>query len=185
MVISNFLLLPSVFAVSRLDSFYTISIQRILYVSRLFLVSLVLWIDKPWGNTLREKLHDPCACGIQIRALRSVNRSIAKGYVTEEVIEFCVDYVEELLPIGIPVSRHEGWLIGKGTLGRKSVNTTDHATLSKVHLTVLQQSVLVAPYMEEHMQIVRSIYSLKSETWITKHHNDTFATWLQKEVIGQ
>ena len=25
------------------------------------------------GNTLREKLHEPCACGIQIGALRSVN----------------------------------------------------------------------------------------------------------------
>jgi hypothetical protein len=25
----------------------------------LFLVSLVPWIDKSWGNTLREKLHDP------------------------------------------------------------------------------------------------------------------------------
>ena len=74
MVISNFLLLPSVFAdFSKLDSFYTISTQRILYVSRLFLVSLVPWIDKLWGNTLREKLHDPCACGIQIWALRSVN----------------------------------------------------------------------------------------------------------------
>ena len=60
MVISNFLLLPSGFAVfSRLDSFYTTSTQRILYVSRSFLVSLVPWIDKPWGNTLREKLHDP------------------------------------------------------------------------------------------------------------------------------
>ena len=34
------------------------------------------------------------------------------------------------------------------------------------------------------MQIVRSIYPLKSETWITKHHNDTFATWLQKEVMA-
>ena len=60
LVISNFLLLPSVFvASSRLDSFYTISTQRILYVSRLFFVSLVPWIDKPWGNTLRQKLHDP------------------------------------------------------------------------------------------------------------------------------
>ena len=59
MVISNFLLLPSVFVIfSRLDSFFTISTQRNLYASRLFLVSLVLWIDKPWGNTLREKLHD-------------------------------------------------------------------------------------------------------------------------------
>ena len=60
----------------------------------------------------------------------------------QEVIEFCVDYVEELCPIGVPVSHHEGRLIGKGTLGRKSVNATDHATLSKTHLTVLQQSRL-------------------------------------------
>ena len=102
--------------------------------------------------------------------------SIAKGYVTEEVIEFCVDYVDELCPIGVPVSRHERRLIGKDTLGRKSVNACDHATLSKTHLTTLQQSALVDPYMEEHKQLVRSRYPSKSETWITNHHNDTFTT---------
>ena len=96
--------------------------------------------------------------------------------MTEEVIEFCVDYVDGLCPIGVPVSRHEGRLIEKGTLGRKSLNATDHATLSKAHLTFLQQSALVAPYMEEHKQMVQSRYLLKSETWITNHHNDTFAT---------
>jgi hypothetical protein len=58
--------------------------------------------------------------------------------VTEEVIEFCVDYVDELCPFGVPVSRHEGRLIGKGTLGKKSINTNDHASLSKAHFTVLQ-----------------------------------------------
>ena len=80
--------------------------------------------------------------------------SIVKGYVTEEVIEFCVDYMDELCPIGVLVSRHERRLIEKGTLGRKSVNASDHDTLSKVHLTVLQHSALVAPYMEEHKQMV-------------------------------
>ena len=45
--------------------------------------------------------------------------NIAKGYITEEVIVFFVDYVEELCPIGIPVSRHEGRLIGTGTIGKK------------------------------------------------------------------
>ena len=45
--------------------------------------------------------------------------SIVKGYVTEEVIDFCVDYVDELCPIAVAVSRHEGRLIGKGILGRK------------------------------------------------------------------
>ena len=32
--------------------------------------------------------------------------------------------------------------------------------------------------------MVRSRYPSKSETWITNHRNDTFATWLQKELMG-
>ena len=36
--------------------------------------------------------------------------SIAKGYGTEEVIEFCVDFVDSIDSIGLPVSRHEGRL---------------------------------------------------------------------------
>jgi hypothetical protein len=47
--------------------------------------------------------------------------SIAKGYAIEEVIEFCVDFIDELAPIGLPISRHEGRLRGKGTLGKKLV----------------------------------------------------------------
>ena len=46
--------------------------------------------------------------------------SIAKGYGNEEVIEFCVDFVPDLKPIGVPESRYEGRLTGKGTLGRKA-----------------------------------------------------------------
>ena len=46
--------------------------------------------------------------------------SIAKGYGTEEVIEFCVDFIDNLSLIGVPVSCHEGRLKGKGTLGRKA-----------------------------------------------------------------
>jgi len=34
---------------------------------------------------------------------------IAEGWGTEEVIEFCIDYMD-LNPIGVPVSRHEGRL---------------------------------------------------------------------------
>ena len=45
--------------------------------------------------------------------------SIAKGYGTEEVIEFCVDFILDLDPIGVPESRHEGRLSGNGTLGKK------------------------------------------------------------------
>ncbi|WVZ57983.1 hypothetical protein U9M48_008305 [Paspalum notatum var. saurae] len=44
---------------------------------------------------------------------------IAKVYGTEEVIEFCTDYIDELKPIGVSLFRYEGRLAGKGTLGKK------------------------------------------------------------------
>nr|AAK92557.1 Putative transposable element [Oryza sativa Japonica Group]AAP52866.1 transposon protein, putative, CACTA, En/Spm sub-class [Oryza sativa Japonica Group] len=82
--------------------------------------------------------------------------SIAKGYVTEEVIEFCVEFIEDLRPIGVPESRHEGRLRGKGTLGRKAIMTVDNYLFRKAHFTVLQQSSLVAPYIKEHLALVRA-----------------------------
>ena len=45
--------------------------------------------------------------------------NIVEGYATEEVIEFCLDYVAQVEPIGVPRSRHEGRLEGIGTIGRK------------------------------------------------------------------
>ena len=39
--------------------------------------------------------------------------SISKGYGTEEVIEFCVDFVPDLRPVGLPEARYEGRLSGK------------------------------------------------------------------------
>ena len=44
---------------------------------------------------------------------------ISKVHGTEEVIEFCVDFILDLDPIGVSESRYEGRMTGKGTLGRK------------------------------------------------------------------
>jgi hypothetical protein len=88
---------------------------------------------------------------------------IAKGYTAEEVIEFCVDFIDELAPIGLPASRHEGRLRGKGRLGKKSRMGMDKTLYSKAHATVLQQSSLVAPYREEHKSIVRASNKGKTE----------------------
>jgi hypothetical protein len=46
----------------------------------------------------------------------------------------------------------------KSTLGKKSINANDHASLSKAHFMVLQQSALVASYIEEHKQNIQSKY---------------------------
>jgi len=82
--------------------------------------------------------------------------SIAKGYRIEEVIEFCVDFIPDLDPIGIPESRHEGRLSEKGTLGKKTYIGTRDDYFNKAHDTVLQNSSLVEPYVEVHKDFLRS-----------------------------
>jgi hypothetical protein len=100
--------------------------------------------------------------------------SIAKGYVTEEVIEFCVDFVDSIDSIGVLVSRHEGRLLGKGTIGRKACLSNDTDLFNKAHLVVLQQSTLVTSYIEEHKLIISSQNPTKTEAWLTRHHLENF-----------
>ena len=57
--------------------------------------------------------------------------SIASAYGTEDVIDFCVDFIEDLKPIGVPESRYEKILNGKGTLGKKSHVCTDDDSFKK------------------------------------------------------
>ena len=82
--------------------------------------------------------------------------SISNGFGTEEVIGFCVDFILDFKPIGVPESRHEGRLSRKGTLGRKTIICMDAHSLSEAHYTVLHNSTLVAPYIQIHKDIVRS-----------------------------
>jgi hypothetical protein len=110
--------------------------------------------------------------------------SISNGYIKEEVIEFCVDFVPDLKPIGLPQSRHEGRLGGKGTLGMKSACCMDGHSLSEAHYKVLRNSTLVEPYMERHKNIVRLENPGQSDSWITKFHMATFGGWLQTLLIN-
>ena len=100
--------------------------------------------------------------------------SISKGYGTEEVIEFCVDFIPGIKPIGLPESRHEGRLTGKGTLGRKSTICRDGYSFTKAHYTVLHNSTLVAPYIQMHKDILRSNNPGIDDSLIKKEHMEKF-----------
>jgi hypothetical protein len=107
--------------------------------------------------------------------------SIAKGYETEEVIEFCVDFIPDLDPIGVPESWHEGRLGGKGIIGKKTYIGTGDDSFNKAHYIVLSSSSMVEPYIEVHKEFLRSQNPGKNEAWITREHMETFSGWLQKE----
>ncbi|XP_074297146.1 uncharacterized protein LOC141627831 [Silene latifolia] len=63
--------------------------------------------------------------------------SIVEATISCETIQFCVDYMADVQLIGVPISRHEGRLLGKGTLGKKHMSV-DHDSFQKAHLYVLQ-----------------------------------------------
>jgi hypothetical protein len=44
--------------------------------------------------------------------------SMVQGYCIEEAMEWALNYVDPSNLIGVPKSRHEGRLIGKGTIGK-------------------------------------------------------------------
>ncbi len=59
----------------------------------------------------------------------------------------------------------------------------DGHSLTQAHYTVLQNSALVALYMEEHKNILRSKHPEQSDDWITREQTGTFAGWLQRRAM--
>ena len=61
---------------------------------------------------------------------------MAEGWGTEEVIDFCVYYMN-LKSIGVHVSCHEGRLQGKETIGVNSLHTNDPVSFTQAYFAVL------------------------------------------------
>src|SRR3954468_4587216 len=111
--------------------------------------------------------------------------SISMGHQTEDVIGFCVDFIPSLKKIGLPQLRYEGRLTGKGKLGKDSIICRDGHSWSKAHYTVLQNSTLVAPYVDEHKNSLRSTHPEQcDDDWITREHIRTFGSWLETRLRG-
>jgi hypothetical protein len=63
--------------------------------------------------------------------------SMVQGYCTEEVMEWVLNYAGPSNPFGVPKTRHEGRLTGKGTIGKKVI-TPDPHFFRCAHFHVLQ-----------------------------------------------
>jgi hypothetical protein len=52
--------------------------------------------------------------------------SMVQGYCTEEAVEWALNYADPSNPIGVPKSRHEGRLTGKGTIRKNAITPNPH-----------------------------------------------------------
>ena len=57
-------------------------------------------------------------------------------------------------------------------------------SFTQPHYTVLQNSTLVAPYIEQHMDIVRSSHPEQSDSFVSQLHMETFGSWYQTLLMN-
>ena len=78
--------------------------------------------------------------------------------------------------IGVPKHHHEGRLMGKGTLGKKSM-IPDPDVFQKAHFLVLQQMSEVSEYIDEHKMILKRQNPELTDSLLAKEHMRTFSYW--------
>ena len=93
--------------------------------------------------------------------------SIVEGYLDEEVIDFCTEYMQQQ-PIGVPLSKHEGRLAGEGSASVGHHPPRD--LIDKAHFTVLHHTTEVHPFIAEHREKIEKEFPGASEEKITKEH---------------
>ena len=108
--------------------------------------------------------------------------SMIQGTVSDEISNFIAEYLAMAKPIGLPTSRHEGRLEGKGTIGSKSV-TPPRESLLQAHLYVLHHIPEVHPFLSEHFDILRAKHPSKGDRALMQLHNKTFINWFHNRVI--
>jgi hypothetical protein len=94
--------------------------------------------------------------------------SMIKSYHTEEGVGCCIDYIKDKRAIGLPESRHEGRLSGKGTIGRKRFIDEDNQQLEKAHASVLQQLEIVEPFIVQHENEIHEENDSRTEDRVIK-----------------
>jgi hypothetical protein len=95
--------------------------------------------------------------------------SMIEACTTEEYVNCCIRYIRDGRAIGLPVPQHEGRTSGRGCTGRKVHTNIPNKTVQEAHHSILNQLVLMEPYVERHLE----------EAWDQKQHKINFTTWIQ------
>ena len=78
-------------------------------------------------------------------------------------------------------SCHPGSINGQGINGTKIV-TISRKDLEQAHLYVLHNDDEVEFYVSKHMDLIKSLYPNKNQSWLTREHNRCFITWLKDHI---
>jgi hypothetical protein len=108
---------------------------------------------------------------------------MVQRYYTEEAVDWALNYADPSNPIGVPKSRHNGRITGKGTIGKKAI-TPDPNLFHCTHFHVLQQMSIVSMYLNEHKEVLLRDKHGRNESWLANEHMRKFSGWL-RDLICQ
>ena len=97
------------------------------------------------------------------------------------MVEWCLGFIDPKNPIGIPKSRHDGRLAGRGILGEKTF-IPELDAYEQAHFLVLQHTEEVSIYSDEYKEVLRQENPECSETWIAKAHMKGFSIWFRDRM---
>jgi hypothetical protein len=84
--------------------------------------------------------------------------SIAQGFLTEECISFCTNYLDVKHPVGLPGNKHLDRLNGVGhKTGRSELHvgySGRRVDFDRANLVVLQHIQMVDPWLGKHKTII-------------------------------
>ena len=118
--------------------------------------------------------------------------SIVHGFLTEECISFCENYLDVEKPIGLPINKHLGRFDGVGhTNGRRECDVDDacrSTDFNRANLVALQHIDVVDPWLKKHKSMIAKKYSdqgmVRTEGDIIKEHNRYFMTWFKEHLLA-
>ncbi|KAK1660710.1 hypothetical protein QYE76_048869 [Lolium multiflorum] len=115
--------------------------------------------------------------------------SIVQGFLTEECISFCKNYLNEddPRPVGLPANKHLGRFEGVGhNAGRREldVDQDDRRTdFNRAHLVALQHMNEVEPWVDQHINMIKSRADKPmTEQEVFRAHNSSFASWFKDQI---
>ncbi|XP_058207722.1 uncharacterized protein LOC131320847 [Rhododendron vialii] len=108
--------------------------------------------------------------------------SIAKGYLTEQCLTFCARYLHDVeTKLSRPIRNYDGEHGGRG-LGKGKLFELDNIAWAQAHRYVLANSDVIAPFREEHIQVLRNDSCQLRECDLMRKHNEQFSNWFRDHV---
>ncbi|KAK1603656.1 hypothetical protein QYE76_027329 [Lolium multiflorum] len=113
--------------------------------------------------------------------------SIVQGWLTEECISFCTNYLDIEDPVGLPQNKHLRRFEGVGHKnGRKELHVHMSGRTSdfdRANLVALQHIDLIDPWLKEHKTMIEnSGKPMMTEAEIFREHNSSFACWFKDHI---